>query len=56
MIAFECPECGAAIEMPEDTMEGEIVSCPDCGTELEVINLDPPEIDLAPSEMEDWGE
>ena len=37
-------------------MEGEIIPCGDCGAELEVISLDPLEIDLAPTEMEDWGE
>lgn len=56
MIEFQCPECGATIELPADTMEGEIVTCPDCGAELEVIRLDPPTLDLAPTEMEDWGE
>ncbi|MBN1640004.1 MAG: lysine biosynthesis protein LysW [Anaerolineae bacterium] len=52
----ECPECGAEIELPDDTIEGEIVECPDCGIELEVIRLDPPAVDLAPQEEEDWGE
>ncbi|MFP4322165.1 MAG: lysine biosynthesis protein LysW [Anaerolineales bacterium] len=52
----ECPECGAQIELPEDTMQGEIITCPDCGTELEVVSLDPPTVEPAPMEMEDWGE
>lgn len=51
-----CPECDALITLRDDTLEGEIVQCPDCGVELEVLNLDPPELDLAPAEEEDWGE
>jgi len=42
--------------MPDDTMMGEIVVCPECGVELEVVNLDPPTVALAPEVEEDWGE
>lgn len=52
----ECPECGADVSLPDDVMEGEIVQCAECGMELEVVSLDPPELDLAPEEEEDWGE
>lgn len=51
-----CPECATEFELPEDTMQNEILDCPACGLELEVINVDPPEVDLAPEEEEDWGE
>ncbi len=51
-----CPECEADIPIPDGTIEGEIIQCPDCGVELEVISLDPPMLDLAPEEEEDWGE
>jgi len=52
----ECPECAADVSLPDDAMEGEIVQCAECGVELEVISLDPPTLDLAPEEEEDWGE
>ena len=26
-----CPECDANITIPNDAVEGEIVTCPDCG-------------------------
>jgi alpha-aminoadipate carrier protein LysW len=52
----ECPECAADVNLPEDVIEGEIVQCAECGIELEVIGLDPPALDLAPEEEEDWGE
>lgn len=51
-----CPECGAEILLEPGTEVGEILVCPDCGVDLEVLSLDPPEVDLAPMEEEDWGE
>jgi alpha-aminoadipate carrier protein LysW len=50
-----CPECAADLDL-SGVLVGEIVPCPDCGAELEVISLDPPALDLAPEEEEDWGE
>jgi len=35
---------------------GEIVDCATCGAELEVIGVDPVELDSAPELEEDWGE
>lgn len=52
----ECIECGAMIDVPGDVLQGEIMNCADCGAELEVIALEPLTLDLAPMEMEDWGE
>ena len=52
----ECPECAAAVEFPEDALTGEIVSCGECGVELEITRLDPPTVEPAPEEEEDWGE
>ncbi len=51
-----CPECGALIDLGDDVVEGEIIVCDECGAELEVISLDPPKLELAPEEEEDWGE
>ena len=51
-----CPECDAAVAIPDDAMENELVSCPECGTELEIMNLEPVELELAPEVEEDWGE
>ncbi|MBZ0318474.1 MAG: lysine biosynthesis protein LysW [Anaerolineae bacterium] len=52
----ECLECGADVRVPGNVMQGEILKCGDCGIELEVTELNPLTIDLAPMEMEDWGE
>ncbi len=50
-----CPKCEADVEMDEyDIDKGEIISCPECGVELEVLGLDPLELELAPQEEEEW--
>jgi alpha-aminoadipate carrier protein LysW len=51
----ECPECAAKVEL-QNPEKGEIVECPDCGTELEVLSVNPPKLEPAPEEEEDWGE
>ncbi len=51
----ECPECACQWEL-NDVMVGELVPCPDCGVDLEVVSLDPLEVELAPEVEEDWGE
>ena len=55
LLMATCPECGGAI--PTASVErGEILPCPDCGAELEVRNLEPLVLELAPEVQEDWGE
>jgi len=49
-------ECGAAITIPANAMQHELLPCPDCGTELEIISLNPLTLDRAPEVQEDWGE
>lgn len=56
MNRIECLECAAELTVNDDVMQGEILTCDDCGAELEVIELEPLTLDLAPLEMEDWGE
>ena len=51
----ECEECGMNIDL-SDTVASELLMCPECGTDLEVISLTPPRLQLAPAEQEDWGE
>jgi alpha-aminoadipate carrier protein LysW len=55
IVKTNCPECDAEIEL-QDVVQGEIVVCPDCGVDLEVTNLNPVTLELAPMEEEDWGE
>ncbi len=56
MQPVECPECGASVDVAADAMLGEILPCAECGTELEIVSLEPVAVELAPMEMEDWGE
>ncbi|HEV8483022.1 MAG TPA: lysine biosynthesis protein LysW [Blastocatellia bacterium] len=52
-----CPECDSEVQVDEETDKGDVVECPDCGTALEVVGLDPIELDVATEEEEeDWVE
>jgi alpha-aminoadipate carrier protein LysW len=51
----ECPECFEVVCL-KAVMQHEIVQCGGCGVDLEVIELDPVALELAPEEEEDWGE
>ena len=43
-----CPECEAVLDLElDDVEEGQLVSCPECGVDLEVVNINPVELDLA---------
>ncbi len=56
MSTVACPECSADIDLEAGTVAGEIIVCPDCGVDLEVTSLNPPAVEPAPMEQEDWGE
>jgi alpha-aminoadipate carrier protein LysW len=53
----KCPDCDASVSVPDDAVDGEIVTCPDCGLDLEV-NLAGENRSVKPVivEKEDWGE
>ena len=55
-ITAEDPVTGEEIELPADVEVGEIVDSPITGAELEVVSLDPVELEEAPELEEDWGE
>ena len=50
------PIVATQLDLPEGTVENEILDCESCDVELEVVSLDPPTVELAPEEQEDWGE
>lgn len=54
-LTANCPECEAELTL-ENVVQGEIVVCSDCGVDLEVTNLQPLTLEVAPMEEEDWGE
>ena len=45
MVTVFCIECERAIDLESRPKEGEILLCSSCGAELEVINLEPTELD-----------
>ncbi len=48
-----CPECDADVHVDTDADKGDIVSCEECGTDLEVVGLDPVELDIVEEEDTD---
>jgi alpha-aminoadipate carrier protein LysW len=53
----KCPDCEAVINVPQDAVDGEIVTCPDCGLDLEVHGTgESRTIKPVVLEKEDWGE
>jgi alpha-aminoadipate carrier protein LysW len=50
-----CPECDAEVSV-QGLLVSEIIYCSDCNAELEVVNVEQPEVALAPQVEEDWGE
>ncbi len=49
-----CPECEADVRVDTDADKGETVQCEECGMALEVVGLDPVELDIV--EEEDYDE
>ncbi len=41
-----CPECSEDVYVDADSEQGDIVSCDECGTDLEIVGLDPIELDI----------
>lgn len=48
-----CPECDADVHVDTDADKGDIISCEECGTDLELVGLDPVELDIV---EEDYDE
>lgn len=41
-----CPECEEKVYVDAESEQGDVVSCDECGADLEVVGLDPVELDL----------
>ena len=52
----QCPECDADIHVEADADKGDTIDCEECGAGLEVVGLDPVELDLLPDEDYDEDE
>jgi len=45
MQSAECPQCGVEVSVGSQPKLGKLVACKECGAELEVVWLDPLELD-----------
>jgi lysine biosynthesis protein LysW len=53
MVMAICPACEAQINIQGQVEMGQSVVCPQCAEDLEVIDIDPLELDWAYEEL-DW--
>ncbi len=51
-----CPECEAEVHVDTDADKGDIMTCEDCGSELELVGLDPVELDIVEDDDADEEE
>jgi alpha-aminoadipate carrier protein LysW len=48
-----CPDCEAEVHVDLDADKGHTVTCEECSTELEIVGLDPVELDIAEGDLDD---
>jgi alpha-aminoadipate/glutamate carrier protein LysW len=48
-----CPECEAEVHVDPDADKGDSVACDECGSELEIVGLDPVELDIVEEDLDD---
>ena len=48
-----CPECESDVFVGADSEQGEIVTCDECHTKLELVGLDPIELDVYAADGDD---
>jgi alpha-aminoadipate/glutamate carrier protein LysW len=46
MPTIGCPECHEDVFVDADSEQGDIFSCDECGVNLELVGLDPIEVDV----------
>ena len=54
----DCMDCGANLDVPNDSLIGEIIGCPDCGLDYVIAEDESGSKQLTELliEGEDWGE
>ena len=55
MNTAECPQCGNEVSLGTQPKLGKLVECKECGAELEVVWLDPLELDW-PLDVDEFEE
>ncbi len=52
-----CPECSEDVFVDADSEQGDIITCDECGTQLEIVGLDPIELDMySEDDTDDFGD
>jgi len=51
-----CPDCEADVHVDTDADKGDTLTCEECGTSLEVVGLDPVELDIVEDDEEDLAD
>ncbi len=46
MPTIACPECKEDVFVDAETEQGDLTFCDECGADLEVVGLDPVELDV----------
>lgn len=41
-----CPECSEDVFVDAESEQGDVISCDECGADLEIVGLDPIELDI----------
>jgi lysine biosynthesis protein LysW len=49
-----CPDCGNKINLGSQPQEGQRLTCPNCEADLEVIGLNPLELDWFYNELDEF--
>jgi alpha-aminoadipate carrier protein LysW len=58
-VTVSCLDCEVPFELEYRPVEGQILTCPNCDAELEVVSLQPLELDFYYEDVdedEDWDE
>ncbi|MDT7690154.1 MAG: alpha-aminoadipate/glutamate carrier protein LysW [Acidobacteriota bacterium] len=48
-----CPDCEAEVHVDLDADKGDTVTCDECSIQLEIVGLDPVELDIAEEDAAD---
>jgi alpha-aminoadipate carrier protein LysW len=51
-----CPECEAEIHVDEELDKGDSLICSECDAKLEVVGLDPIELDYATEDEDEYDD
>jgi hypothetical protein len=60
ILEFVCPECAYTMNLPTDTIQGEVIHCPDCNADwiFQYVNMSRETYHFVEAEIvgDGWGE